>query len=249
MARILSVTFETAAHARPRRFSVPRRVADFLGIGDDDEVELSVMCGGLKLELRTQLRSGLEVYHRVGDASTAGLDQIPAKAPLEVTVWAPDREEGAPRPVRRAEPWTPERFDQDMERRAGAVVLRRARLVREWAVKRGLRLWWGRGFEWGGWVPVYDPPSGRGYQFFELWSSGNLEVQFKYLGAHPAFSSREAREELRRRLNAIPGISLPPEVVDRLRSFRLGDLRDERALQQLLAVFGWVLDQLKGDDQ
>ena len=93
MARIVSVTFETESHSRAGHFTIPRRIADFLAIKDDDPVELSVLCEGLKVEVQTQLRSGLEVYHREDDKSTAGLERLPANAPLLVTVWHPGDEQ------------------------------------------------------------------------------------------------------------------------------------------------------------
>jgi len=48
---------------------------------------LRINWGGHQLELQTQLRSGLEVYHRSSDSTTRGLREIPPRTELTVTVW------------------------------------------------------------------------------------------------------------------------------------------------------------------
>lgn len=248
MARILSVTFETEADAEPGRFTIPRPAAQFLGIRPDDEVELVVMCGGLKLELSTRLGRSLEVVHRVGDEATASLLQVPAHALLEVTIWGPDVPADTEGPAPRAEPWTPKQFDPDIDRRVGPVVGRRARTIRDWAEGRGLRIWWGRGRERGGWIPVFDARSGRGYSFFEVWTDGRVEVQFKNMKANPAFRGLPPREEFHRRLVSVPGVTLPDGAIERFPSFRLADLPDDTAVQKLLEAFDWVLDEFRKGD-
>lgn len=248
MARILSVTFETEAAAEPGRFSVPRRVVDFLDIRPDDPVEVVVMHEGLRLELTARIGTELEIRHQPGDGATVALLQVPSNAPLEVTIWGLDAPADRPGPASRAEQWNPQRFDEDAERRAGPEVLARARRVRDWAQQRGLRLWWGRGREWGSWIPVLDAPSKRSYQWFSAWSSGSIEIQTVYLKRNPSFADEAPREQLRRRLNAISGISLPPEAVDGRRSFRLADLPDEASVEEVLSVFDWVLDELRKGD-
>lgn len=99
MARVVGVTFETESESRPGLFTIPRAVAEFLRIKDDDQVELAVLCEGLRVRVATRLRSGLEVYHRQGDASTADLGQIPANTPLTVTVWHPGDESAEQEPA------------------------------------------------------------------------------------------------------------------------------------------------------
>lgn len=248
MARILSVTFETEADAEPGRFSIPKRVADFLGIHPDDVVEIAGMCGGLRLEATTRLGPGLEVHHRVGDEATASLVQVPAKAPLDVTIWGPGVPADPDGPAPRGEPWTAQRFDSEIERRAGPEVARQARVVRDWAEGRRLKLWWGRGREHGGWIPVVEARSGRGYSLFELWTGGRLEVHFRSIKTNPAFRGEPPREELHRRLRAVPGVELPPGSIESYPSFRLSGLPDEQALQQMLGVFDWVLEELRKGD-
>lgn len=87
MARILGVTFETTTQSRPGAFSIPRAAATMLGIGPEDPVELRVTWEGGRLEVNAELRSGWEVYPRSSDPSTRGLEQIPPRTPLTVTVW------------------------------------------------------------------------------------------------------------------------------------------------------------------
>ena len=53
------------------------------------------------------------------------------------------------------------------------------------------------------------------------------------------------RLELVRRLNAIPGISIPEDVVDRYPSIYLSALKDEAVLKQFLAVLDWVIEEIR----
>jgi hypothetical protein len=55
---------------------------------------------------------------------------------------------------------------------------------------------------------------GRDQYFFKVGTDGFVEVWFRYLSAKPPFADDALRDELRKRLNAIPGIELP---ADRLR--------------------------------
>lgn len=73
--------------------------------------------------------------------------------------------------------------------------------------------------------------------------SGRIEVETVYLKRNRAFAEEAPREELRGRLNAIGGISLPPEAVDGRRSFRLADLPDDAALEEVPRLCDWVLDE------
>jgi hypothetical protein len=65
---------------------VPKAIAEQLGGGDDRWLGLTVKHGGATVfDGETRLASGTEAYYRVSDASTAGLDRIPAHQWLEVT--------------------------------------------------------------------------------------------------------------------------------------------------------------------
>jgi len=245
MARIVSVTFETEAHARPGHFSIPKRVAEFLGIEDDDPIELSVLCEGLKVEIETKLRSGLEMYHRAGDPSTAGLEQIPALAPLVVTVWHPGDEAASSNPPRT---WDRPSFvdalaESGMRRNDAEHVLD---ACLSWADSHALTARWGNANLGSVLIRLDDEriPSNVGHKqrFFALWTGGAIELQFHSMA--PPFDTEDRREDLRKRLNAIDGVSVPrstgyPSIPMRL-------LADPARRKQFLAVQEWLLAETRG---
>lgn len=81
--------------------------------------------------------------------------------------------------------------------------------------------------------------------FFTVWTYGSIEISFQYLAKDPAFSDPTRREELRQRLNSIPGIALTPESIAFRPPVPLTVLRDDDALNLFLAVFEWVITTLR----
>lgn len=58
----------------------------------------------------------------------------------------------------------------------------------------------------------------------EVWTGGEFEVFFQYLGAKGPFVDEAMRLELRQRLNAMPEISIPADAIGRRPAFRLNAL-------------------------
>jgi hypothetical protein len=79
---------------------------------------------------------------------------------------------------------------------------------------------------------------------FILYTYGKVEIQFLTLLRRPPFDRDEMREELRSRLNAIPGVDLPPDRLARRPTFELKALYAEGALQVFLGAMGWVFDEV-----
>ena len=145
----------------------------------------------------------------------------------------------------RGETWTRERFDDELARRVGPQAVSRAHQILEWAGRRQLRVWWGQGVQRGGFVPVYDAPDGTGHQLFEVWTDGKLEVLFQHLATKGPFADATKRRELRDRLNAAAGISIPVDAIGRRPTFSLLALADADATDRVLAVFDWVLEEIR----
>jgi hypothetical protein len=89
---------------------------------------------------------------------------------------------------------------------------------------------------------------------FNVWSYGAVEIPFDFMisafqrnGSQTPFgNSREARDELRRRINdAVPGANIPSED-DRIRpSFGLTALANEDVRYAFLAAVEWAFDQAR----
>lgn len=74
--------------------------------------------------------------------------------------------------------------------------------------------------------------------------SGKVEVVFQYLVSRPPFDDLRLREELRRRLNAIPGVDLPASKVALRPSFALRTLAENGGLSRAIEVLEWFTAQL-----
>ena len=80
---------------------------------------------------------------------------------------------------------------------------------------------------------------------FRLGSEGSIEITFQYLIDRPAIGDADLREELRRRLNEVPGILLAPEAISGRPLLKLAQI-GQPGQQALLAVFDWFASELKG---
>ena len=143
------------------------------------------------------------------------------------------------------EPWTSERFAAELEARVGPEAVRRAQRVLAWAESRGVRVWWGRGSQHGGFVAVVDGPDGSRHPLFEVWTDGAVEILFQHLASKPPFAEPRLRQELATRLTAGEGVQLPEGRLDKRPSFPLLAPSDDAALDTVLAAFDWALGEIR----
>ena len=54
----------------------------------------------------------------------------------------------------------------------------------------------------------------------------------------------QKQEELRQRLNAVSGVSIPPDRIGRRPSIPLAALQDSAMVQQFLSVFDWAIGEI-----
>lgn len=109
-----------------------------------------------------------------------------------------------------------------------------------------LRVWWGQGLKFDGSVAIFDAPDGVSHQLLEVFTGAEFEVFYQYLEARGPFADEGMRLELRQRLNASPGISIPADAITRRPSFRPGCARRRSCcLSQVLAVYDWVLAEIE----
>ncbi|MCW5852971.1 MAG: hypothetical protein KIT87_23080 [Anaerolineae bacterium] len=131
--------------------------------------------------------------------------------------------------------WDEASFFPELEARHGPQAVATARALLHWATSRGLRIWWGKGPRSGSFFPMLDLPKGTAYTF-GVWTYQSVELQFQHM-AVPPFNDQAHREELRRRLNEIPGVNISAERVTKRPSIKLQTLGARTALDQFLAVF------------
>jgi hypothetical protein len=145
--------------------------------------------------------------------------------------------------------WDEASFFQDLEQRKGSDVAAAARSILEWARNRDVRIWWGKGKSVGSFFPMLDH-DGRTDWTISVWTYGTVEIQFKQLardgdpnGGHP-FASAAARMELRDRLNAIEGVSIPESGINRRPNIPLERLVELAQRERFLQTLDWLVDRL-----
>jgi hypothetical protein len=67
---------------------------------------------------------------------------------------------------------------------------------------------------------------------------------FQELRKRAPFDDKEHRDELRTKLNAITGISLDPDVIERRAKVPLTALKGEDDLDKFLSSMGWVFTEV-----
>jgi hypothetical protein len=111
--------------------------------------------------------------------------------------------------------WDKTAILEEIANKRGPAEAATAERIFRWAEKRGdLRMWFGSGTRWGSFQAGLD--NNTGYLFpFALYTNGRIEVQFMWMLRRPPFDSLEARKALQAKLNAIPGIDIPDQGLER----------------------------------
>jgi hypothetical protein len=78
-----------------------------------------------------------------------------------------------------------------------------------------------------------------------VWTDGGVPISFSQLKRTHAFAAAAARQELMDRLNAIPGVTIRPDAVEKQSTIRLATLSPDQGAS-FLEVMGWVVDKLRG---
>ena len=96
----------------------------------------------------------------------------------------------------------------------------------------------------GSFVPtVYH--NGTAHQLFAVWTYGTVELYFQWYQAKPPFEAEAKRLELLGRLNAIDGVSLPPDGITRRPSIPLAVLAEAQRVPEFLSVFEWFMHEVQ----
>lgn len=126
--------------------------------------------------------------------------------------------------------------------------MRRSRsTILEWAKKKASRTWWGTGNRDGSFIPVIEH-AGVSHSILAVYTYGRVELSFQNLKKNEPFSDDALRVELLRRLNNIPGITLPEDAITRRPSIPLTVLAQGDALAKFLTVLDWVAGQIEASD-
>ena len=76
-------------------------------------------------------------------------------------------------------------------------------------------------------------------------TSGTLEVVFQHLLGRPPFDDTGVRDELRQRVNRIPGVDIPLSRLELRPSFPLARLAADEGLTAAIDTHTWFVDRLR----
>lgn len=151
------------------------------------------------------------------------------------------RKSGGPRETKQ---WDEPSFFAELTARCGEEQAELARRILQAAEQMGCRIWWGKGARSGSFFPMVNQ-AGDQYWTIALWTYGTIEIQYQWMRRKPPFDAAPKREELRMKLNAIPGIAIPPDGIDKRPNVPLQALIAPGALERFLEILGWVVGEIR----
>lgn len=178
-------------------------------------------------------------------APTTATSQRTAQAEAPTPTSTPGDANGSATPASRPK-WNEQSFFAELEARRGPHETHVARELYTWFQKNMTRIGWGSGEVDGSMQPALEH-NGETYWPALVFTTGRVEIEFYYL-TKPPFDRRETKLELLRRLNEIPGVSLPPDAIAKRPSIRLELLEDHHALKKLVDALTWLRDEVHSVD-
>jgi hypothetical protein len=144
--------------------------------------------------------------------------------------------------------WDESSFFTHLGNQHGPDVAEAARSLYHWATGLQLPFSWGQGSRYGSFTMAIAH-HGLTTRILTVWTDGRIEVKFSELATPRGgpFQTEERREELLRRLRAVPGVTLHGDVRDfRSPGIPLDVLTKPETLTQIKEVFSWVVEQIRG---
>lgn len=77
-----------------------------------------------------------------------------------------------------------------------------------------------------------------------VWTDGGVPASFSQLERTPAFAAPAARRELLDWLNAIPGVTIQPDAIEKQSTIRLATLSGDQGAS-FLKIMDWVVEKLR----
>ncbi len=141
--------------------------------------------------------------------------------------------------------WDEPTFFADLTRRTSEVEAQVARRILDWAKGQDCCIWWGKGAQAGSFFPMIEKGD-ESFWTISVWTYGRVEIQFQQMKTRPPFDNPAKRHELLDKLNALPGISLPPDAIEKRSNLKLRWMAEEGRVERFLEVLGWVVGEIRG---
>lgn len=141
-------------------------------------------------------------------------------------------------------PWNATSFRSELEETRGMVEADIAEKILEWTKHRSLQVDWGSGGKAGSFTTKVEH-SGMAHSLIQVRTDGRVYIKFVFLKQRLPFSDIDMRQQLLKKLNAIPGIDIAEHEIDRLPVFFLDALTDDALLNEFLATLDWVVGEIR----
>jgi hypothetical protein len=135
-------------------------------------------------------------------------------------------------------------FLNEMQQSRGPEECGAARQVIEWAKQQGLTPNFSKTHKSASFIPTVDTPGAPRFPV-SLNTGGNVWIQMRWLRDSTPFKDEAKRQVLGQKLNEIPGVKVPPERMTGYPGIPLQALKNEAALQALLATLTWMVKELR----
>lgn len=138
--------------------------------------------------------------------------------------------------------WDEESFFKELKSRKSDEEAKIAKKILDWAKEKLPGIWWGKGKKDGS---ILLDLNGEKYCPIAIWTYGKIEIQFQWLMTKPPFNDEAKRKELQKRLNQIPGVSIPDIAITRRPNIFLSTFKEASSLKLLLDTLDWVVQEIK----
>jgi len=244
--------FEESCRASGKERASPDEVlADFLDGGDPEHfwslVKTNLQAGRVRMvfvadEIPGELRRIVEFLNKQMDPAEVLALEVRQFVGKDLKTLVP-RIIGQDVKPPGARQWDEKSFMRELASRKGDKVEAVAGRILAWARQRIGEPWWGSGPQIGSVTPVLTHKGIR-HQVFVLYTYGTFEVCFQYYASKPPFNDRARREEIRAKLNAIPGVSIPESKLEKKPGLDLSIFAEEGKLKQLLECLDWMVAEI-----
>jgi hypothetical protein len=153
---------------------------------------------------------------------------------------------GTVRPVLPKRSWDEVAILSEIGNRANPMAVAASRSIIDWINQRADRVVFNSNPVWG-WIGGVFSKNGVDIPLLRLHSDGSVAVYFEYMLGKPVFDDLGRRQQLLDRLNAVPGVRLPPDAVSKRKTIPLAGFTPE-ATAGFLAAMDWFVEELRTPD-
>lgn len=143
--------------------------------------------------------------------------------------------------------WDEENYYTNLGERLGDAAVATTQVIVSGLRGQGLQAYFGGTSTEYGSIVFRLEHDGHTHRPLIIYSEGTVEVRFKRILEHAPFATRQRRQLLLDRLNAIPGVNLPIAKLDARPSFRIELLDNPANLAAFLAVWQWYTDEIRAN--